>query len=194
MAGQLTQYGAEWLGNAIGGNTSPYFSTSTAPSTWFVGQPWINSSTTLKVYDPHTTAWVTGPYQLYMALLAGNPLTSGPGGGVAVDISDLASIEDSTTGYLRQPCSFAAAVAASPSSITNSNLMTYGPYTANQAAPVSWTALLAVPAQFTGGYAPLARTVQNGLLLYIWQVPNPQQVLATQNIAIAAGTFDIGIS
>lgn len=192
MAGQLTQYGAEILGNKLGGNTVPHIGAS-APGTWIPGQDWINGST-INVYDPHTSSWVTGPYELYMALLTGNPTTSGPGGGVAVNISDITGIEDSTSGYLRQPITFGTAVAASPSSITNTNLAEWGPYTANQAAPITWTALLAIPAAYTGGYAPVASSVLNGLLLYVWQVPNPQQVLATQNIAIAAGTFDIGIS
>jgi len=90
--------------------------------------------------------------------------------------------------------SFGVAAASSPSVILNSNLIEYGPYTANQNAPITWTALLAVPAANSSGYSPLASTVLNGLLLYVWQVPNPQQVLATQNIAIAENTFDIGIS
>jgi hypothetical protein len=192
LAGQLTQYGAQILGNKIGGNNVPFIGGS-APSSWIPGQDWINGST-INVYDPHTSAWVTGPYQWYMALLTGSPLTSGPGGGVAVNISDITAIEDNTAGYKRQPISFGTAVAATPSSITNTNLATWGPYTANQAAPITWTALLAVPATYTGGYAPLAATVLNGLLLYVWQIPNPQQVLATQDIAIAAGTFSIGIS
>jgi hypothetical protein len=192
MAGQLTQYGAEFLGNKLGGNNVPFIGAS-APSTWVVGQEWINGST-INVYDPHTSSWVTGPYDLYMALLISDPTVAGPGGGLAVNISDIAPIEDPTPGYLRQPVSFGVAAASSPSVILNSNLIEYGPYTANQNAPITWTALLAVPAANSSGYSPLPSTVLNGLLLYVWQVPNPQQVLATQNVAIAENTFDIGIS
>jgi hypothetical protein len=192
MAGQLTQYGAQFMGNKIGGNCVPFIGAS-APSTWIPGQEWINGST-INVYDPHTSAWVTGPYNLYMALLTGTPLTAGPGGTLAVNISDIAPIEDTTPGYMRQPVSFNPAAAASPSSIFNANLAEYGPYTANQAAPIVWTALLAIPAAFSTTGSPVASTVLNGLLLYVWQVPNPQQVLATQNVAIAADTFDIGVS
>lgn len=192
MAGQLTQYGAQFIGNKLGGNAVPYIGAS-APGSWVVGQEWINGST-INVYDPHTSSWVTGPYNYYMALLTGTPLTAGPGGTLAVNISDITPIEDTTPGYMRQPVAFGLAAAASPSSILNSNLAEYGPYTANQAAPIVWTALLAIPAANSTTGSPVASTVLNGLLLYVWQVPNPQQVLATQNVAIAADTFDIGIS
>lgn len=194
MSGQLTQVGAQFLGNKLSTQATPFIGAA-HPATWIPGQEWINTTgSVLNVYDPKTAAWVTGPYQLYMALLTSDPTVVGPGGGLAQQISDLAAIEDTTTGYLRQPVTFGLAAASEPSSIFNSNLMTFGPYTANQAAPIGYTALMAVPAQFTASYTPLASTVQNGLLLYLWQVPNPQQVLSTQSIQIAANTFDIGIS
>jgi hypothetical protein len=194
MPGQLTQYGAEFIGNKFGNTASPFIGAS-SPGSWIVGQEWINTTgSVLNVYDPLTAAWKTGPYQLYMCLLTSDPTVAGPGGGLAVNISDISPIEDTTPGYLRQPVTFGQASVGEPSAILNTNLMTFGPYTANQALPIGWTALIAVPAQFTGGYAPLASTVLNGLLLYLWQVPNPQQVLSTQSISIAASTFDIGIS
>lgn len=195
MAGQLFQYGAEFIGNKFGGTAVPFVGAS-HPVSWVVGQEWINTSASnaIYVYDPHTSAWVLGPYDYYMALLTASPLTAGPGGGLAVNISDTAPIEDTTPGYLRQPASFATAAVSSPSSILNSNLMEFGPYTANQAAPITWVALYAIPRANDSSYTPIPATVLNGLLLYAWQVPNPQQVLATQIVAIAANTFDFGIS
>jgi hypothetical protein len=195
MAGQLLQYGAEFLANKFTGEAVPVIGTS-APGTWIVGQEWINttSGAVLEVYDPHTTAWVAGPYEYYMATLTSDPSTSGPGGGLPVNISDVNSLEDTTPGYLRQPVTFAVGSAAEPSIVQNSNVLTFGPYTANQSLPVGYTALMAIPAAFTGGYVPLASTVLNGLLLYIWQVPNPQQKLITQSIQVAANTFAVGVS
>lgn len=192
MAGQLTQYGAEFIGNKISGQAAPFIGAS-APSSWIVGQEWINGST-VNVYDPHTSAWVTGPYQRYLCLLTSDPTVAGPGGGLAVNISDISPIEDTTPGYLRQPITFGTAAVGEPSAIFNSNQLTFGPYTSNQAAAIGWAALIAVPAQFTSSYSPLATTVQNGLLLYLWDVPVAQQVLSTQTIQVAPSTFDIGIS
>lgn len=192
MAGQATQDGAAYLANTIGGKAVPYIGT-TAPSTWIPGQYWING-TTINCYDPQTSSWVTGPYDLYMSLLVGDPTTSGPGGGYIESISDASSIEDQTPGYLRQPVTFGVSTIAEPSVITNTNLLTFGPYTANQSASVQYTALMAIPAADSASYTPLASTVLNGLLLYVWQVPNPVQVLATQSIQVAAGTFTLGVS
>lgn len=195
MAGQLLQYGAEFLANKFSGEASPSIGTS-APGSWIVGQEWVDttSGAVLKVYDPHTAAWVAGPYQMYMATLTSDPSTSGPGGGLPVNISDVSGLEDTTAGYLRQPVTFGVASAAEPSILQNSNVLTFGPYTANQSLPVGYTALMAIPAAFTSSYTPLASTVLNGLLLYTWQVPNPQQQLNTQSIMVAASTFSVGVS
>jgi hypothetical protein len=192
MAGQLLQYGSMFLANKFSGEAAPFIGVS-APGSWIVGQEWING-TTVHVYDPQTAAWVTGPYQYYMATIVSNPLTAGVGGGLPVNISDVSSLEDTTPGYLRQPVSFAVGSTAEPSVLQNSNTLTFGPYTSNQSLPVSWAALMAIPAQFTSSYSPLASTVLNGLLLYVWQVPNPQQMLSTQSILVAPNTFAIGVS
>jgi hypothetical protein len=192
MAGQLTQYGAEFLANKFTGEATPFIGGS-APGTWIVGQEWING-TTLHVYDPYTSAWVTGPYQYYMATLTSDPTVAGPGGGLAVNISDIAPIEDTTPGYLRQPVTFGVGSAAEPSNVVNTNTLTFGPYTSNQSLPVGYAALLAIPAQFTSSYSPLASTVLNGLLMYLWSVPNPQQVLTTQSISVAPSTFNVAVS
>lgn len=195
MAGQLLQYGAEFLANKFSGQAAPFIGAS-SPGAWIVGQEWINNSGTIisHVYDPQTAAWMTGPYQMYMATLVSDPSTAGPGGGLPVMISDVNTLEDQTTGYLRQPVSFTTGSVAEPSVLSNSNILTFGPYSVNQALPVGWTALMAIPAQVTGGNVPLASSVLNGLLLYIWQVPNPQQRLSTQSIQVAANTFQTGVS
>lgn len=194
MAGQLTQYGAEFIGNKISNVAVPFIGAS-APGTWIVGQEWITStSPTIHVYDPHTSSWVVGPYDYYMCLLTSDPTVAGPGGGLALNISDIAAIEDTTSGYLRQPVTFGVSAASEPSAFMNTNTLTFGPYTANQALPITYSALIAVPAADTSSYAPLASTVLNGLLLYLWQVPVSQQVLSTQSIMIAPSTFEIGVS
>jgi hypothetical protein len=192
MAGQLTQYGAEFLANKFTGEATPFIGGS-APGTWIVGQEWINS-TTIHVYDPSTSAWVTGPYQYYMATLTSDPTVAGAGGGLAVTIADIAAIEDTTPGYLRQPITFGIGSVGEPSNVVNTNTVTFGPYTANQALPVGYSALLAIPAQFTSSYSPLASSVLNGLLMYVWSVPNPQQVLTTQSIQVAPSTFNVAVS
>lgn len=194
MAGQLTQYGAEYVANKISGAADVSIGAS-HPVTWIVGQEWINTSgSVLNVYDPLTASWVTGPYDRYLCLLTSDPTVAGPGGTLAVNISDIAAIEDATAGYLRQPITFGASSVGEPSSFLNTNTLTFGPYTANQAAAITWAAMIAVPRSFTASYTPLAKTVLNGLLLYLWQMPISQQVLTTQTIMVAPSTFSIGVS
>lgn len=195
MPGQLTQVGEQFLANKFTGQAVPRIAT-TAPGSWIPGQEWINttSGAVLNVYDPHTSAWVAGPYDYYMALLYGDPTTSGPGGGVAQQITDVTGIEDPTSGYLRQPVTLGLGTAATPSVVTNTNLLTFGPYTANQANPIGWTALMAIPRADDSSYVPIPGSVLNGLLLYLFQVPVPAQVLSTQSIQIAPGTFEVGLT
>src|SRR5271165_281801 len=161
MAGQLTQYGAEFIGNKINGTASPYINAS-APGAWIVGQEWINTSGSVQnVYDPHTSAWVTGPYDRYLCLLTSDPTVAGPGGGLSVNISDIAAIEDTTAGYLRQPITFGTSAVSEPTSYSNTNTLTFGPYTANQSLPIGWAAMIFVPRSFDSSYAPIASSVLN---------------------------------
>lgn len=193
MAGQLAQYGAELIGNKISGLAQPFVGAS-HPASWIVGQEWINTSgSTVNVYDPSTSSWVAGPYNYYFCLLTADPTTA-VSGGPCVNISDLTAIEDTTSGYQRQYVTWNTAAVSEPSSISNSNVMTFGPYTANQALPIGYAATIAVPAANSTAGSPIAATIHNGLLIYMWQVPVAQQVLSTQSISIAAGTFTIGIS
>lgn len=193
MAGQLAQYGAQFVGNKIDGTASPFIGAA-HPVTWIPGQEWINTTgSVLNVYDPFTATWVAGPYNYYMCLLTADPTTV-LSGSPAVQISDLSTIEDATAGYQRQYVTWSAAAASEPSSIGNSNILTFGPYTANQALPVGYVAMIAVPAANSTAGSPIASSVKNGLLIYFWQTPVTQQVLSTQSIQVAVGTFNIGIS
>ncbi len=195
MAGQLTQVGAQFLGNKLSGQAVPFVGAS-APGSWIPGQEWINTSAgnAIYVYDPFTSTWVAGPYDRYIALLVSDPTTGGPGGGLVQTIQQCAALEDTTTGYLRQPFAMSTATAAQPSVVSNTGTVTFGPYTANQAAQISWAALMLIPRVDDSGDTPIASTVYNGILMYLWTVPVPQQVLATQSIQIAPGTFQIGLT
>lgn len=190
MAGQLTQVGAQYLSNTLGQTAVPYIG-ATAPSTWIPGQYWYDTTTSsLMCYDPTTSAWVTGPYVLYLALLTVDPATLGPSSTPVQTIAQMAAGEDTTAGYARQAFTMGTGTSAEPSVVSNTNTITFGPYTANQAAQVSWTALLAIPTADVSS----ASTTTSGLLMYTWTVPVPQQVLATKSIQIAPGTFQIGLT
>jgi hypothetical protein len=195
MAGQLTQVGAQFLANKLAGQAVPFVS-ATAPVTWIPGQEWINTSAgnAVYVYDPFTSTWVAGPYDRYLALLVSDPTTGGPGGGMIQTVQQCGALEDTTTGYLRQPFPMSVGTAAEPSVTSNTGTVTFGPYTANQAAQVSWAALLLIPRVDDSGNTPISTAVNNGVLMYVWTVPVPQQVLATKSIQIAPGTFQIGLT
>lgn len=171
---QLGQWGSMSLINHISGNAPPYIG-STAPGTWYPGQTWINDSTSPPVaYSYNGAAWVTGQ-SLYIALCVGNPATTGPSGGYSVNITDL--VEDTTTGYARQAVTFSAATTAYPSQSSNTNNLTFGPYTEAQVAAVQWCALVTVS------------TGTAGLLKYWWDMSPSQQVQISQTIIIGSGTL-----
>ena len=195
MAGQLTQVGAQFEANKLSGQAVPFVGAS-APGTWIPGQEWINTSAgnAIYVYDPFTSTWVAGPYDRYLALLVADPTTGGPGGGLVQTIQQCAALEDTTSGYLRQPFPMGVATAAIPSVISNTGTATFGPYSANQSAQVAWAALMLIPRVDDSGDTPVPSSVNNGLLMYLWTVPVPQQVLATKSIQIAPGQFQIGLT
>jgi hypothetical protein len=64
-----------------------------------------------------------------------------------------------------------------PGEVANSNVLTWGPYTAAQALPVQWAALVTVS----------SGTV--GLLKYMWILPAPQQVNISQSIQAGVGSL-----
>lgn len=109
----------------------------------------------------------------YLALL-----TSDPTGLTTV----AALTEDTTSGYSRQTMTWGSPTAAYPSVIANTNLVVFGPYSANMALAAQWVALV-TSASGTGGS-----------LLYTWTLDAPQQVLSTQEISIAAGALTISQS
>lgn len=226
MPGQLSALGAQAAVNHIGGIVPPVIASS-AP-TWVPGLDWIDTASGTVLMAWNSAAWVAASTMgKYIALLTGNPATSGPGGGYAMSVSDL--IEDTTAGYARQSVTFAEPPAYSgsttytlgqqvfymgyvfacavtsvsgtapsgtyntstadwtyvsngyPALISNTNVLTYT-YTAAQALPVQWAALVT------------CSSGNLGLLKYMWTLPSPEQVGASQSIQIGAGLAIIGQS
>lgn len=181
MPGQIAQWGAAGMINTMTRQALPVVAAS-APASWIPGQYWVNTSAgnAIYVYDgtsPYNSAHWAAVGGLYLALLTADPSTSGSGGGPAVNISDL--VEDLTSGYLRQSVAFSQQTQSSavlpPEPSSNTNTITFGPYTANQALPVQWAALVTA----------LSGTV--GLLLYTWTLDTIEQVLTSAPIIIPAG-------
>lgn len=173
---QLAQTGSMATLNHLTGNAVPFIGTS-AP-TWHPGLVWINSNTNPGVlYHWDGAAWVSGTAGLYIALCTVDPNTTGPSGGFSVNISDLA--EDTTAGYTRQAVTFSLASSTYPAVSSNTNDLTFGPYTAAQAAAVQWAALVTV-ASGTAGF-----------LSYTWNLSPAQQVQISQSIIIGSGTLTL---
>jgi hypothetical protein len=110
---------------------------------------------------------------MYLALCTADPSN-------AVLVSDLQEV--TTSGYSRVEVTFNSPTASYPSVITNSNLITFGPMTANMTLGTQWVAMV-TSASGTGGS-----------LIYTWTLDTPQQVDATQEIAIAAGDLSVSQS
>lgn len=179
MAGQLSAVGAQALANHIGGIVPPHIGTS-AP-TWVPGLIWIDTTSGAVAKHWNTTAWIAGTQSLYLALLTGDPSQSGAGGGYAQSISDL--VEDQTAGYARQAVTFAEpSVPGYPAVISNTGVLTFGPYTAAQQLEVQWAALVT------------AASGNLGLLLYTWALPGPEMVGISQSIQIGTGFLSLGQS
>ena len=106
----------------------------------------------------------------YIALLTADP----------TGLTTIAALSEVTTsGYSRQSVSWGSPTMAYPSVIANSNLLTFGPMSANMSLPAQWAALVT------------SSSGTSGSLLYTWILENPQQVLATEDINIAAGALTI---
>ena len=178
MSGQLSQVGAQSLANHIAGNVPPYIGSSSP--TWIPGLTWINTSGAPALYSWNGASWVAGAQGRYIALLTASPFTSGPGGGYAQAISDL--VEVTTAGYARQSVSFTDAAASYPAPESNSNLLTFGPMSANMAVSAQWAAMVT------------AVTGTVGLLEYWWTLDTPQQVLVSQSIQIPIGSLTLAES
>lgn len=108
----------------------------------------------------------------YLALLTADP--SG--------LSTIAALSEVTTsGYARVAMTWSAPSASIPSVISNTNLVAFGPMTANMALPAQWLALVT------------SASGTSGELKYTWSMDNPEQVLATQTVNIAAGALTINL-
>jgi hypothetical protein len=181
MSGQVAQWGAAATLNQFTLEALPVVS-GTAPGSWIPGQYWIDSASSYAVmaYDgtsPYNTSHWFAVGDLYLALLTTDPATSGSGGGPSVLLSDL--VEDTTSGYARQTVTFSQITQSSatvpPAQASNTGTITFGPYTANQALPVQWAALVT------------ASSGTVGLLLYTWNLDTVEQVQDSQPIIIPAG-------
>jgi hypothetical protein len=71
-----------------------------------------------------------------------------------------------------------------PSPVANTNQVTFGAYTAAQANPVGWAALIQ-SASSSGSH---------GNLVYMWTLPVPQQAAASQTIGIPPGALTLSQS
>lgn len=181
MAGQVSQVESQTLANTLGGIVPPLIvdGSSNYPSTYTPGQVLIDYSSTppvLMVWNG--TTWVAGPETLYIALLTGDPSQASLAtpGAYAQTVADIAAVEDTTAGYARQPITFAPVAGTTyPAQVANTAAITWGPYTAAQASPVQWAAMVTSPSGTTG------------LLKYMWTLPAPQQVNVSQSITVGAG-------
>lgn len=183
MSGQVAQWGAAATLNHIAGQAVPVVAAS-APASWIPGQYWINTSAGNAVWQyngatPYTTSGWAAVGSLYLALLTADPSTSGPSSGPAVAMSDL--VEDTTSGYARQVVTFSQITqllaTVPPAATANTNIITFGPYTASQALPVQWAALVT------------AATGTAGVLKYVWGLDTIEQVNVSQPITIPAGAL-----
>jgi hypothetical protein len=71
-----------------------------------------------------------------------------------------------------------------PAPVQNTNQITFGAYTAAQANPVGWAALIR-SASASGSH---------GNLLYLWTLPVPQQAAASQTIGVSPGVLTLSQS
>jgi hypothetical protein len=164
----IAQTGAQIQLNSITKAAVPVVSGS-AP-VWVPGMYWINTSSGNAIMEWNGAAWVALATTNFLALCTADP----------TGLSTIAALtEDTTSGYSRVAVSFVAATASTPSVAVNSNLVSFGPYTANQSLPCQWAALVTVASGSTG------------LLLDSWTLTPQEQVLATQTIDIAAGTLQL---
>lgn len=172
MAGQIAEFGAASIANNLAGTSIPVVAAS--PPTWFPGLYWIDTSSGNAVKTWNGSAWVTGAGARFLALLSADPVAAS-----AVSISDLTEI--TTSGYSRQSVTFAHSSTSYPSSLSNTNLITFGPMSAGMVNAVQWVAMVTV----TSG--------TSGFFLMSWLMPAAVQVNASQVIQIGVGELVIEI-
>lgn len=172
--GQIAPVGAQIQLNALCGTVLPYVG-STAP-TWVPGLYWVDTGHSNLVKDWNGTAWIAATGDRYLALLTADPGSSGAGGGIAVNVSDLVELENS--GYARVQVILSQATQTIPSIVTNTGLVSWGPMLADMTVQASWVAMVSSPSG------------SSGVLCYTWQVP-PQQVTASEMIQIPTSALEI---
>lgn len=114
------------------------------------------------------------PFATYLALLTATP-------DLGATIAQLAEVN--TAGYARQQITWSAATAVTPpASSSNTGLVTFGPFTASMAVPVTDAVLLT------------AQTGTTGDVLYWWSLATPQQVSNGQSLQIATGQLVMSLT
>jgi hypothetical protein len=165
----ISQTGAQRAVASLVGAVVPVYG-STAPANPVPGQYWVNTSGIVQEFNG--SAWVTaGNY--YLALCTADPSNA----------TTIAGIQEVTTsGYSRVQVQWNPATATLPAVISNTSLIQFGPMTANMTLASQWVALVSVASGTTG------------FLLYTWTLSKPQQVVATQYVAIPASDLTINQS
>jgi hypothetical protein len=196
MSGQLAPFGAADLANHAGGAAGTLVQAG-APSSWIPGQNWYNTtSSTLMSYIPvgsgdpvyNSADWVaSSTVSMYIALLTATPFAIPSTNAPAIYVSDLAGLELTTSGYLRQVVTFTAAntvtgVAGTqvyPSPVSNTAALAFGPMTASMTASAQWAALI----------VSTSNSGNNGWLKYYWTLNPGQSVPISESIVIPAGSL-----
>jgi hypothetical protein len=167
--GQVALLAAQASLNLFGGSLT--FAVASSAPTYVPGLAWINTSQSNALFLWTGSVWVNAKSR-FLCLLTADPATSGPGGGPAVQVSDL--VEVVTPGYARVGVSIGVASSTMPCVVTNTGLATWGPFTADMAVPAKWVAMVTV----ASGSA--------GILVYTWSGIN-EQVSASQNVQVPTG-------
>lgn len=168
--GQVSIYAAEIVLNNVAGLVVPVVSGSAPtpkPGLWWID---TGSGNTVKRYN--NSAWVVDTGNRYLALLSANPAGATTLAGIT---------EITTTGYSRQLISWGNPTAAYPSVLTNTNTITFGPFTADMLVPATYVGLVTEASGTTGN------------IEYAWSIP-AQQVDTSQNIQIAIGDWTLSQS
>lgn len=109
----------------------------------------------------------------YMALL-----TAAPSDGNT--IATLAEVN--VTGYARQPVTWSAVSSTSPVSVTNSALVTFGPFTQAMPFPATHAALVS------------AATGNSGDFLFWWQLDHSVQAGLNESAQFGTGTLELDLT
>jgi hypothetical protein len=171
MAGHICLTAAQASLNLIGGAMT--FAVAGSAPAYVPGLVWINTAASNAPYFwvPSLSVWVNAKTR-YLALLTADPAASGPGGGAAVNVSDL--VEVVTPGYARCSVQIGLAASSMPCVVTNTGLCTWGPLTASMTVPAKWVALVS------------CASGNSGILLNTWDSIN-EQVDASQMVQVPAG-------